>query len=65
MQGDSYPFEVSVLVLIDSSVNIFGDSTRETFIFGMFEALLQIIFKNQNSMAQSFEKKIKENCCLF
>jgi hypothetical protein len=48
-KGDSYRREVVVLVLTDSSVNIFGDHTRETFIFKTFEDLLQIILKNQKS----------------
>jgi hypothetical protein len=36
-QGDLYPCEVVVLVLMDSSVNIFGDHTGERFIFKIFE----------------------------
>jgi hypothetical protein len=49
MQGDSYPREVVVSIMTDSSINIFGDSTGGAFIFKIFEALLQIILKNEKS----------------
>jgi hypothetical protein len=56
MQEDSYPHEVLVSVLIDKSINIFGDSTGETFIFKIFEALLQIELKNQNIHGSKIRK---------
>jgi hypothetical protein len=57
MHEDSYPCELSVLVLMDSSVKTFGDHTGEKFIFNTFEALLQIRLKNQKYPWLKFSKR--------
>ena len=66
MQEDSYPREVIILVMTDSSVNIFGDSIGEGIYFQyIWGPTSDHIEELEISMAQSFEKKFQENCCLF